>query len=165
MENRQIPEHRRLIHRLGLIVAILGALSFLSVFVSGALNFGNFDNFEARGRSMAIRAVGGMAMIIAGKAMMIYGCAGAAGAGLNLDPQKMRQDLEPWARAQGGLTKDAFDEMGVNLGSVAEGLAGRTASNGESLEQRLRGLHALFQDGILSEDEYQRAKQDILDRA
>ena len=165
MENRQIPEHRRVIHGLGLVFVVVGVLSFLSVFASAALNFGNFDNFANRGRSMAVRAFGGMGLILVGKVMMVYGYAGAAGAGLNLDPQQMRKDLEPWARMQGGLTKDAFDEMGVNLGDVADGLAGRNGANGESLEQRLRGLHALFQDGILSEEEYLRTKQDILDRA
>lgn len=48
-------------------LAGLGVLLFLSTFFSAALNFGNFDNFEARGRSMALRAVSGMTlMIIAG---------------------------------------------------------------------------------------------------
>lgn len=165
MENRQIPEHRRVIHRLGLILVILGGLSFFSVFASVAIQAGNPGNIGSQGQSMAIRAFGGMGLMVVGKVMMIYGFVGAAASGLNLDPQQMRQDLEPWARMQGGLTKDALDEMGVNLGGIAEGLAGRTAANGESLEQRLRGLHALFQDGILSEDEYRRAKQDILNRA
>jgi hypothetical protein len=35
---------------------------------------------------------------------------------------------------------------------------------GETLEQRLRSLHALYKHGILSEEEYRREKQEILDR-
>ena len=46
--------------------AVVGFLLFLSVFVSSAMNFGNFDNFESQTRSAALRAVGGMAMIIFG---------------------------------------------------------------------------------------------------
>lgn len=47
-------------------IAVIGFLLFFSVFISGALNFGNFDDFEARTRSMSIRAVLGMFMIIGG---------------------------------------------------------------------------------------------------
>lgn len=55
--------------RIGNGVALVGVLMFLSVFVSGALNFGNFDNFEARGQSMALRGVFGMLFMIGGGAI------------------------------------------------------------------------------------------------
>jgi len=53
-------------------IAITGILMFFSVFISAALNVGNFDgfdNFAARGRSMALRGVFGMLMIIGGSVL------------------------------------------------------------------------------------------------
>jgi hypothetical protein len=162
MENRKIPRHRRTIHRLGLIVAGIGVLLFLSTFVSAVMNFGEFNDFRGRAKSMGARAVGGMVLIMVGMGMAAVGATGAAGAGLNLDPEQARKDLEPWARLQGGLTKDALDEMGIDLPQIAAGLGGG-ASQAETLEERLRGLHALHQDGILSDEEYRREKRELLD--
>jgi hypothetical protein len=161
---RQISPERKTLYRAGQIVAVVGLLTFLSVFVSGALHFGDFSNFESDARSMGLRAVGGMLMIIAGMAMLMVGAAGAAGSGLNLDPEKARGDLEPWARLQGGLTKTSLEEMGVDIPKITEALAGKRTETGETFEERLRGLHALYNDGILSEAEYRREKQELLDR-
>jgi hypothetical protein len=145
-------------------MAAIGLLMFLSVFVSAALHFGDFSNFESDARSMGLRAVGGMLLMIAGMATLMVGAAGAAGSGLNLDPEKAREDLEPWARLQGGLTKASLDEMGVDLPKITDALAGKKTASGETLEARLRGLHALYKDGILSEEEYRREKQELLNR-
>ncbi len=38
---------------------------------------------------------------------------GIAGSGLVLDPERARKDLEPWARAGGGMLRDAIDETGL----------------------------------------------------
>jgi hypothetical protein len=162
--NRQISPERKKLYRAGQIVAVVGLLTFLSVFVSGALHFGDFSNFDNHARSMGLRAVGGMFMIIAGMAMAGIGAAGAAGSGLNLDPEKAREDLEPWARLQGGLTKASLDEMGVDLPKITAALGGTKTATSETFEERLRGLHALYKDGILSEEEYLREKQELLDR-
>ena len=164
MPNRQVSTQRKAQHRLGTIFVAVGLLMFLSVFVSAALNFGDFSNFEGRVRSMGLRAVGGMALMIGGFVLISLGVAGAAGSGLKLDPGQARKDLEPWARMSGGLTKDSLDEMGVDLPKIAGALAGGARSeSGETLEARLRGLHALYKDGILSEEEYRREKQELLD--
>lgn len=164
MANRQIPPERKLVYRLGTILIAVGVLSFGSVFLSAALNFGRFDDFEGRVRSMGLRAVGGMALIVVGAGMMIYGTAGAAGSGLTLDPEQARKDVEPWARMRGGVAKDTLDEMGIDLGKVANAIGDRLSSSGETLEERLRGLHRLFNDGILSEEEYLREKKQLLDQ-
>jgi hypothetical protein len=163
MPIRQITPERKTLYRAGQIIGVLGLLSFLSTFVSAALNFGDFTNFESDVRSMMLRAVGGMIMMILGGVLTTIGAAGPAGSGLNLDPEKARQDLEPWARMQGGLAKDTLDEMGVDLPKIAARLAGGNRAEAETLESRLRGLHALYKDGILSEQEYQREKQELLD--
>ena len=57
--------------------------------------------------------------------------------------------------------------MGVDVPGIASALTGALANcdaaPGESLEQRLRGLHDLYKDGILTEEEYRREKQELLD--
>jgi hypothetical protein len=163
MPTRQISPQRKTLYRAGQIIGVLGLLSFLSTFVSAALNFGDFTNFESDVRSMMLRAVGGMIMMFVGGALTTIGAAGPAGSGLNLDPEKARDDLEPWARMSGGLKKAELDEMGVDLPKITAALSGANRADAESLESRLRGLHALYKDGILSEEEYQREKQELLD--
>jgi len=113
---RKISEGRKTAYYVGMALAIIGAISFGSVFLSAALNFGNFDNFESQGKSMAARGFGGMALIIAGVVVMNVGARGAAGSGLVLDPEKARDDLEPFSRMAGGMVKDALDEADINLG-------------------------------------------------
>jgi hypothetical protein len=168
MLNRHITPRRKGLFRAGQIIVVLGLVSFLSTFVSAALNFGDFTDFEANTRTMALRAVGGMIAILVGSALCTVGVAGAAGSMLNLDPDQARKDLEPWARMSGGLHKAALDEMGVDVPKIAGALAGdagrASAAEGESFEDRLRGLHALYKDGILTEEEYLREKQELLDR-
>jgi hypothetical protein len=167
MINRHITPNRKALFRAGQILAALGLLSFLSVFVSAALNFGDFSNFESDTRSMAIRAVGGMIAMITGGALCTVGAAGVAGSMLSLDPEQARKDLEPWARMSGGLQKASLEEMGVDVPKIATALTGglgnAASASGETLESRLRGLHALYKDGILSEEEYNREKQELLD--
>src|SRR5689334_15905376 len=102
MPNPLISPNRKALFRAGQIIGFLGLLTFLSVFVSAALNFGDFTNFDSDVRSMGLRAVGGMFMMILGGALASVGVAGAAGSMLNLDPEQARKDLEPWARMSGG---------------------------------------------------------------
>jgi hypothetical protein len=161
--NRKISPERKAYYRAGQIAVAVGFLMFLSTFVTFLWHFGDFSNFESNARSDGFRAVGGMFLIIAGFVLMTVGAAGAAGSGLNLDPEKAREDLEPWARLRGGLAKASLDEMGVDLPKIAGALTGGGHARGESLEERLRGLHALYKDGILSEEEYRREKQELLD--
>jgi len=162
--NRQISPERKALYRAGQIAVAVGFLMFLSTFATFLWHFGDFSNFESNVRSDGFRAVGGMFLIIVGFVLMSVGAAGAAGSGLNLDPVKAREDLEPWARMSGGLAKDTLDEMGIEVPKITEALAGRSPKEAESLENRLRGLHALYKDGILSEEEYQREKQELLER-
>ena len=109
---------------------------------------------------MAIRAVGGFIMILIGSGLITWGVAGSM---LTLDPEQARQDLEPWARMSGGLKKAELDEMGIDVTKIASALTGGARAESESIESRLRGLHSLHKDGILSEEEYLREKQELLD--
>jgi hypothetical protein len=109
--NREITPERKILYYAGMGCTGLGILLFLSVFVTGCMNFGNFDNFEGNARSSMARGIGGMALMMVGGFLMTVGRLGTAGSGVVLDPQKMRKDLEPWNRAAGGMTNDVLDEI------------------------------------------------------
>ena len=157
MQRKQITPERKGIYYLGMLLGVIGFLFFGSVFVSGAMHFGDFRNFEERGRSEATRAVVGMGLMIAGGVLNAIGKAGAAGSGIILDPEQARQDLEPWSRMTGGVVKDALDEAGISVGKKPE--------TGMPFDEQLRRIHKLRTEGIISEEEYQTKKKQILERA
>src|ERR1043165_2154425 len=158
MRRRQIPPERKRVFYIGVVVGVIGFLCFFSVFVSAALNFGDFSNFKERARSMVIRAVVGMVMMIGGSIIAGIGRTGLAGSGIKLDPEEARRDVEPWARMTGGVVKDAMDEAGIKLGSQP---------SGEELpfDERLRRLQKLRDDKLISEQEYEATKKKILESA
>ena len=117
---RQISEGRKAAYYGGMVLTILGALSFGSVFVTAALNFGNFTNFEADARSSMLRAFGGMVLMIVGTIIRMIGARGLAGSGAVLDPGRAREELEPYTRMAGGMVKDALDEADVDLSGRSE---------------------------------------------
>jgi hypothetical protein len=157
MAQRNISPERKTIFYIGSAISIIGGLLFFSIFISGAMRFGDFSDFEARTRSYALRAVIGMAMFIGGAIMSNVGRAGLAGSGVVLDPEKSRQDLEPWSRMSGGVLKDTLDEAGLDLSKMG-------SDPGDDFADQLRKLHELYQDGILSEEEYLREKSELLDK-
>lgn len=155
MARRRISPERQTLYYVGMGISLLGLLSFGSTFLSAALNFGNFDNFEARGRSMALRAFGGMAMMVLGGVLSNIGTKGVAGSGLVLDPKRSREDLEPWSRLTGGMVSDALDEAGIQLGNDPDADL--------RFDEKLRRLHELYTDGILTREEYEREKHELLE--
>src|SRR5215468_4987460 len=66
MNEPSAPSPRSPLAYLGTALVLIGIVLFLSTFFSAALNFGNFDNFVERGRSMALRSVSGITLIILG---------------------------------------------------------------------------------------------------
>jgi hypothetical protein len=159
MARRQIPEERKTAYYAGLLLMAVGFLLFASVFVTGFLNFGNFSSFEADVRSSGVRASLGMGLMIAGGFLTRIGVRGLAGSGIILDPERAREDVEPWARMAGGVIKDAVEETGLNLGRT------ETRSEAIDFDEKLRKLHQLYQDGILTEAEYQEEKAKILENS
>jgi hypothetical protein len=113
---KEISGGRKTAYYIGMVIVIIGALSFASVFVSAIGNFGDFSNFESRSKSQMTRAFGGMALLVVGFIVMGIGARGAAGSGIVLDPKKAREDLEPFTRMAGGMVKDALDEADIKLG-------------------------------------------------
>lgn len=114
--SKQISDERKTMYYLGMALTGIGFLLFFSVFITGAMNFGNFNNFEGQVQSSMFRAVGGMALIIIGGIVSSIGARGLAGSGVILDPEKAREDLEPYSRMAGGMVKDVLDEADINLG-------------------------------------------------
>jgi hypothetical protein len=106
---RELTPGRKATYYAGMAVAAAGALSFGSGFCTVALNSGR----EFDPGTMPLRAVLGMGLIVVGFILMAVGRAGLAGAGFVLDPQKQREDLEPWTRAAGGMISDAASEVGA----------------------------------------------------
>lgn len=112
---KRISPERKTAYYVGMAIMILGGLLFFSVFVTAALNFGDFSNFEADARSNMFRAIGAMALLILGAVITIVGARGLSGSGVVLDPEKAREDLEPYSRMTGRMVKDALEEAEINL--------------------------------------------------
>jgi hypothetical protein len=111
--NKQITPERKALYYGGIACTVFGLLLFLSTFVTGAMNFGNFENFEGRVQSEMCRAIGGMILMMAGGFMMKVGAQGLAGSGVILDPEKARKDVEPWSRMTGGVVQDTVSEIDI----------------------------------------------------
>jgi hypothetical protein len=113
---RHISDERKTAYYVGMGMQILGGLLFASTFVTFLMHFGDFTNFEARARSDGIRAFGGITLLILGGIIRGIGARGLAGSGVLLDPERARDELEPYSRMAGGMVKDAIDEANVKPG-------------------------------------------------
>ena len=119
---KTIPSGRTVLFYLGTILMASGIVLFLLTFfgVVSEVNqgFGPGPGFGpphgfGQGPNMPIGAVG-VVRIIAGSWIRTIGAQGLAGAGVVLDPQQSRQDLEPYSRMAGGMLKDALEEAEVS---------------------------------------------------
>jgi hypothetical protein len=173
MANRQISEGRKTTYYVGMILIIVGLLTFCSNFVYIAMGMSSAHYFFGNGSfevsdpgdsavAFVLRALGGMAMFVLGGVLMGIGRAGLAGSGVVLDPEQAREDVEPWARAAGGVFKDALDESGLQLGA---GEKKEEADQALPFDEKLRKLHKLLEEGLVSQEEYEKEKQKILDQA
>jgi len=106
----EIGDGRKLLYYGGMIASGIGLLLFLSVFLTLGQNM-DPQQGPAMMRSFAVRAVGGMLLMIVGQAVQRMGARGLAGSGVILDPQQARKDVEPWTRMAGGMANDALSEV------------------------------------------------------
>ncbi|MBI4879358.1 MAG: zinc ribbon domain-containing protein [Planctomycetes bacterium] len=113
---RHISGERKTAYYFGMGLMILGGILFASAFVTVAMSVGDLPSSQPSIESMAFRAFGGMALLIVGGIIRGIGARGLAGSGIVLDPEKARQELEPYLRMAGGMVKDALDEANVNPG-------------------------------------------------
>lgn len=111
MPENEISEGRRATYYVGLVLTGLGLVLFLSVFLTGILNFGDFSNFDQQARSSGIRAILGIVLMAAGGGLQRMGSLGLAGSGVVLDPKQAREDVKPWSRMAGGVVEDALSEV------------------------------------------------------
>lgn len=156
MKRRQVSSERKTSYYVGMVLIVVGLLTFLSVFVTGIANFGNFENFDGQVQSAGFRALAGMGMMVIGGILMKIGSRGLAGSGVVLDPEQARRDVEPWSRMAGGMVRDALDEAEIDLGR-------RSEDADMPFDEKLRRLHKLYEDGLISAEEYEREKKEILD--
>ena len=112
---KRISGERKIAYYLGAALMVVGGITFLSVFVTAAMNFGNFGNFVTDARSSMLRAIIGMILLAVGSFVRRIGARGMAGSGVVLDPEKARSELEPYTRMAGGMVKDALDEADIEL--------------------------------------------------
>ncbi|MEC7582771.1 MAG: hypothetical protein VYE77_00505 [Planctomycetota bacterium] len=108
---KKISQARKTLFYGGTALAFVGGVLFCSVFLLGL----SVDE-EVDPKSIVFRALGGLLLIIVGMNLRKIGERGLAGAGVVLDPEKARKELEPYSRMTGGMAKDALDEAGIDLG-------------------------------------------------
>jgi hypothetical protein len=106
----KISGERKAAYYIGIGMAIVGFILFISVFFSVA----SFMNEPFMGREPSfVNAILGMVLMIAGFVVMNIGAKGAAGSGLLLDPEKAREDLKPFSEAKGGMINDVISNIDV----------------------------------------------------
>jgi hypothetical protein len=66
---------------------------------------------------------------------------------------------EPLTGIFGGIVREVFDSSGISKYKETDG-----KDVDLDFDERLRKLHELYKDGILSEEEYQKEKRKVLDR-
>lgn len=155
----KISGERKATYYIGLVLVIVGFLTFFSIFISTGLAMSQPMTPGMMGGpdvgSLSIRAMLGMGMVILGAVLMNVGSRGLAGSGVVLDPDQAREDLQPWSRMAGGIAKDALKEADIHLGG----------SNNEpdlTFDEKLRRLEKLRAEGLLSEEEYKKKRAEML---
>lgn len=161
----RISDGRKALFYAGFAISGIGLLLFLSVFLSVFMGViqAQGDRFPGDLLSdpfgkvfgFAGRAFGGMALLVIGQLMRRIGQRGMAGSGLILDPERARRDVEPWSRMAGGMLADGLDGAGIKLDS--------STKDEPDFAERLRKLKALHEEGILSDEEYTREKDEALE--
>jgi len=119
-------------------------------------HFGDFTDFNERARSDGFRACGDTVLLMIGGAMMSVAARGLAGSGVFLDPERARTDVEPWSRMAGGVVGDALDEAGIDMRRITE-------AADILFDENICRLHDLFEDGLITREEYDREKRELLD--
>lgn len=153
---RQTSPAGQTAYKVGEIMMTVGFILFLTTCVIAVVSLVNLGTFGAYARASACAAIAGVNLIAVGRSVSYAGLRKMAGAGVVLDPEQARRDLEPHARMAGGLVKDALDEADIRLGAPASDEAQLP------FDERLRRLHQVRQEGLISEAEYQAAKAKLL---
>lgn len=114
---KQISDSRKAAYYIGGAIILGGMLLFLSVFVSSFMPLFSVTNEDDIVFSFAGRAIGGFILMGIGDFLQTIGQRGLAGAGVILDPEQSREDLQPYSRMAGGIINDALRETDLSLGA------------------------------------------------
>ncbi|NND98082.1 MAG: zinc ribbon domain-containing protein [Pirellulaceae bacterium] len=139
--NRKISDQRKTAFYVGTGISLVGLLMFLSIFVTAAMSFGDFTNFDSQVSSFGFRAVGGMILMMVGQAIRAVGARGLAGSGMMLDPEQARDDLHPYTNMAGGMLRDTLDA--ADLGSDSRSETRSNESGGPVIMIRCRACREL----------------------
>lgn len=137
---------------------IVGGCMFATFFVAVAMGVSGSREIAGAIPTVIGVTLAGFALLIFGGFLRRVGRSGLAGSGVTLDPEQARRDVEPWARAAGGVLSDTLDEAGIDLKPSTP-----TATSGLPFDEQLRRLEALKRDGLVTEEEYQATRSKILD--
>ncbi len=116
--SRNISKNRKTAHSVGIGFKILGGLLLASSFLLFAWHFG--DHTPGIMKSTILISVVGFVLLITGGIIQTISAKGLAGSGVLLDPEKARDELEPYSRMAGGMVKDALDEAKISLGGKSQ---------------------------------------------
>lgn len=118
---KQISSQRKTLYYAGNAITVVGVLLFLSVFVSG-FRFMSTEGMAVFGEPPAfiMRGIIGFILIIIGQVLANIGKKGLAGSGVLLDPEKAREDLNPYTHMAGGMVKDVVEGFREAGGSQEE---------------------------------------------
>lgn len=123
---KQISPERKGMYSFGLALQVIGgclfAIPFIAIIgtmISAAGSHGP-ENIQAVPIAFGVGFIG-FILIGVGAGLRNVAAKGVAGSGLVLDPEKAREDLEPWTRMGGGMVKDALDEADINLNNLGGG--------------------------------------------
>ncbi|MCL2104346.1 MAG: SHOCT domain-containing protein [Kiritimatiellaeota bacterium] len=157
-KNRNVSEKRKNLYAFGIGLTVLGAVMIVVGFAGFVLS-GIFGDGRGRGFRPDIIAFfltfgGGMGVSVLAHVIREIAARGVAGSGLVLDPEKARKDLEPWSRMGGGMIRDVLDESGI--------APKPTNSQQLPLDEKLRRLNSLKDDGLISEAEFEAARKKIM---
>jgi len=151
-KNRNVSGKRKNLYALGIGLTVLGVVMIVVGFAGFIIAGSQFNT------SLAIVFFltfgGGMGVSVFAQVIRGIAARGVAGSGLVLDPEKARRDLEPWSRMGGGMIRDVLDESGI-----APKL---TNSQKFPLDEELRRLNSLKDDGLISEAEFEAARKKIM---
>lgn len=112
----QISQQRKKTYYIGMGMAAIGFLMFVSTFFIGPSSTHDFARFEAQAKAAGLFAISGILLIIAGFVVASVGARGLAGSGVVLDPEKAREELKPFSEMAGGIVKDALDAAEIKPG-------------------------------------------------
>ncbi|GHT45720.1 hypothetical protein FACS189454_05670 [Planctomycetales bacterium] len=104
---RKISPGRKLVYYSGMALMGVGILMFLSTFLTFAMHQPFTEPPSILG------AIFGVVLVGIGQVLMVIGRVGLAGSGIILDPERARDEQEPFSRMKGGMIRDGLDEAGL----------------------------------------------------